>query len=58
MNEDEFLALLLFSLVFFGFMIMPMSGNIAGFEIQMPVIGWIGASALAIGGLFFMLQSN
>lgn len=58
MNEDEFLILLLFGLVFFGFMIMPLSGNIAGFEIQMPIIGWIGAAALAIGSLFFMVQNN
>jgi hypothetical protein len=57
MNEDEFFGLLLFGLVFFGFMIMPMSGSIAGYEIQMPVIGWIGASAVAIGGLFFMLKN-
>lgn len=58
MNDDEFFLLLLFGLVFFGFMIMPISGNIAGYEIQMPLIGWVGAAAIAVGGLFFMLQNN
>lgn len=52
-------------LVFFGFLavlivlmvtIIPISGNIAGIPITMPIIGWIAVAVFAIIGIYLFFK--
>ncbi|MFA4934345.1 MAG: hypothetical protein WC568_00770 [Candidatus Methanoperedens sp.] len=38
------------------FLITPQTGNIAGYSITMPGIGWVGVAAFAVIALFLFFK--
>lgn len=54
-------------LIFFGFLavlivlmvtLIPVTGNVAGIPITMPVIGWIAVAVFAVIGIILFLKSK
>lgn len=62
MDPEEKIAFVFFGFLFFivliGFLALPVTGSIAGYEIKMPIIGWIGLAALAILGLIIAVKAQ
>lgn len=53
------------ALIFFGFLavlivlmvtLIPVTGNVAGIPITMPIIGWIAVAAFAVIGVYLFFK--